>query len=661
MKKLILFLIIFSAVHLSAQERYFVYFKDKGITEQAFKNNRNVLLKNTDLNLSQKAVERRKKKLGDDFITYDDLPLVESYIKKLEELGFQIHSKLRWFNAVSVVPQGSDISVLDKLSFVKTVRKVGVIKYKKTEPGKDEGGNQRINKVQQYNLDYGSSLAQNEFHEIPVVHDVGFNGNSVIIGFLDSGFRWKEHSAFSSLNVLYEYDYVNGDSVTANQEGDNPQQDSHGTSVLSLAAGFHEGELIGPAYQASVMLSKTEDISSETHIEEDNFAEAVQDMEALGADILTASLGYSVFFDDWNYTFEDLDGETTIVTQAYNKAFERGVVTVTSAGNEGNNSDFPHIGAPADAFKVITVGNVNINNQLHSSSSPGPTYDGRLKPEVVAMGVNPYHAVVSGGYSSLGTGTSYSAPVVAGMIAQLLNAYPHLTNEQVRQIVINSGDNIVEPDNFKGYGTLSAKRMLTYPNLEPLGNGSLRLNKMFVDGDLIGNPIIHIKSGNNWVDYQLSENNSIYPFDIPSEMLNDEYTEFYYTFENSSGEISRIPEDKNYLLDPIDLEIGLVSGFDNYPIELEKKFQLLQNYPNPFNMETNIDFVSISDQYAEVKIYNSLGQEIITLFKGTAPHGITRLTWDGTNNSGSEVSSGTYFYTLLINGNLFSKKMILLK
>ena len=152
--------------------------------------------------------------------------------------------------------------------------------------------------------------------DVPIVHSKNINGNEVIIGILDTGFDWKLHNSLKDRNVIAEYDFIFDDSVTANQPGDSPSQDSHGTYVFSIIAGFADSILIGPAYNSSFILAKTEDVRSETHIEEDNYAAALIWMESLGVDITTSSLGYNIFDSGYSYNYSDMDGRTTIVTKA---------------------------------------------------------------------------------------------------------------------------------------------------------------------------------------------------------------------------------------------------------------------------------------------------------------------------------------------------------
>ncbi len=174
---------------------------------------------------------------------------------------------------------------------------------------------------------------------IPAVHDMGITGEGVRIGILDTGFDWENHISLSGRTVIAEYDFVYNDFETANDEFDESfQQHNHGTSVFSIMAGFDEGNLIGPAFNSEFVLAKTEYLPKEIHAEEDNYAAALEWMDSIGVDITSSSLGYSYGFEDYgevSYTYEDMDGKTTIVTKAAELAFDRGIVVITSAGNEG--------------------------------------------------------------------------------------------------------------------------------------------------------------------------------------------------------------------------------------------------------------------------------------------------------------------------------------
>jgi len=662
MKKILIIIALIST--LVAQDKYLIYFKDKGITKQEFEENPK-LFKNASIQLSNKAIERRKKTLGENYITFSDLPLNDTYVSKIEERGIKIVHKLRWFNAVSAYLDNAQLKKISSLEFVDKIDKVRSLNTKRNFS--KSFTSETVAKTTNDTLDYGGSLIQDKLHDIPVVLEAGYNGQGVIIGFLDSGFNWEDHPALDSLDVLYEHDYIQGDEETKNQPGDYPGQDSHGTAVFSIGAGFDNGELIGPAHGASFLLAKTDDIGTETRTDEDNFVAAVEDFEAMGVDIITASLGYSIFdTPEDSYTYADMDGNTTLVAKAYNKAFDLGIVTVNAAGNEGENFDWGyHIISPADAFNVIAVGNVDSTAKRNPSSSRGPTADGRIKPEVVAMGTYNYHALSGGGYSKSGVGTSFSAPLVAGMIGQLLSAYPDLTNRQVRNIVLHSGSNYKNPNNYIGYGLMSAKRALNYPNVLQDQDGKFKINKMFL-GDSVSSSAdiqFHYKiNDGEWASEVLNRNEgNIFPSKFSSSVQENDEITFYYTYQNLAGSAVREPIDNNYYVILADSNVQHTTDVSEFPNELVKDFELRQNYPNPFNPVTTIEFESPTNEFARITVYNILGQKIRELYSGRVVKGLTRLSWNGTNDYGQKVSSGSYIYTVNIAGRNLSKKMIFLK
>ncbi|MBU1678293.1 MAG: S8 family serine peptidase, partial [Bacteroidetes bacterium] len=357
MKKIFFLLLIFLLTDaFFSQSKYFIYFKDKSGEKLEKKSQQYYEVMNT---LSPRSIERRKKHLGEDIISIEDLPVNHNYIQVLEAKGCKIIHELKWLNAVSCYLTDLQKREIVNLNFVKSVESVRKLSVPKFEIS-DEGFN-RLNKIHNTNFDYGPSSAQIQLSDVQLLHNEGINGEGVIIGFLDAGFSYKTHPAFTQLTVLDEYDFVYSDDDVSN-DGDA----SHGTAVLSLAAGFDEGELISPAFKSNYLLAKTEDIRTEKNIEEDNYAAGLEWMEAKGADIVSSSLGYSEFDSlQHSYTYKDMDGKTTVVARASNLAFQKGLVTVTSAGNEGN-WPWRYITSPGDAINVITVGAVNSSNQIAS-------------------------------------------------------------------------------------------------------------------------------------------------------------------------------------------------------------------------------------------------------------------------------------------------------
>lgn len=661
MKNILLILFLFGSIAYSQNlNKYLVYFKDKGIDRSTTLSKSSEEYQIALNSLSQKSIDRRKKVLDEDIISFEDLPVNKDYIQDLELLGAEIIWELKWFNAVSCLITQNEVQQIQKLSFVDKIEKVKTLRYNKKNNDENLLGKVKTASDNSYNLDYGFSLTQNELSDVPAIHDLGFSGEDVLIGLLDAGFAWREHTSLRDAEVIAEYDFVYGDSLT--DDGDA----SHGTAVFSIIGGFDEGWLIGPAYNAKYILAKTENINSETHVEEDNYAAALEWMEALGVDITSSSLGYNEFDEgEESYTYKDMDGKTTIITQASEIAFTKGILTVTSAGNEGNKS-WKYILAPADGFNTLSVGAVNSVNDIAAFSSFGPTYDNRIKPEIVTQGVSCYHAKAYTENYGFGLGTSFAAPIASGIAAQLLSAFPYLKNTQMRRIIMESGDNPEEPDNSRGYGLLSAKRVLEYPNLKEV-NSSYVLNKMFID-EIIGE--------NDSVYVEIYEDSSDYIPVIPMQKENDYYSvvlpiypdstllKISFSIVSSDGKNSYFSQDLyEFFYGSLDI---FRYTFEIPPPEPSEKpiFYVYQNYKNPFitNISSNTTIKVEIPKPSDIKleIYDILGREVKTIFYDNKPVGEHYLIWNGNDNYGSRVSSGVYIYRVTISGNSAARKMILL-
>jgi serine protease AprX len=651
------FIILLLSLYSFPQNKYMIYFKDKGINPGQTLSKTSALYKGALSNLTERAIERRKKLLGDEIISYEDLPIRNKYIDILNSLGVKIVHKLTWFNAVSAYIDDSQLTTIRELPFVVKVEPVKVMKFKRNMI--EQSGLEKSNDASE--LNYGSSFTQLNLMDVPIVHSKGFIGEGVIIGLLDTGFRWRDHESLINADVIAEYDFIFDDSITANQPEDTPSQDSHGTSVFSEVGGFKDSTLIGASYGSSFILAKTEDIRSETHVEEDNYAAALIWMENYGVDITSSSLGYSEFdTSTYSYTYEDMNGETTIVTKACELAFSKGVVTITAAGNEGNTS-WHYITAPGDGFNTITVGAVYSSNKVTSFSSRGPTYDGRIKPDILAQGSGVF-AVSASGFTRYNTGfagTSAAAPLACGVVGLLLSAHPYLTNVQVRDILLRTADNFSSPDNNRGYGLVSAAKAINYPNVQ-IDNSNNIIHKIFINDYAVDPTTVEINysvDGPDYVQQNMSfEGTFKYNFVLPT--FNDgDSVEFYFTYSDSSGTNYREPSDRNYMFTYGGKFVTLTPEINNVPTS----YVLSQNYPNPFNGQTKINFVSSGKQSAELIVYDILGQKIRILFNSVPGVGLNTISWDGKNEDGLGVSSGVYYYVLKIGDDYFSKKMVLLK
>lgn len=308
---------------------------------------------------------------------------------------------------------------------------------------------------------YGPSKAQLDRINVWPLHAMGFDASGVRLGILDAGFRWRTATSLKTRRVVSEYDYVFHDSITSNQSGDDPGQDNHGTATFSTAAGYAPDSLVGPAFNATIYLAKTEDVRSEHHIEEDNYAAALEDMERAGVDITSSSLGYFTFdAPDTSYSLADLNGRTTTVARAAQRAQRLGVLVVTAMGNNGTDTLNPYVESPADADSILSVGALNPDNTLAGFSARGPTSDGRLKPEICAPGVDVWTQAVDrtkfGGTFQFDAGTSFATPLVAGACCLIKQAHPEATAQQIRSAIMKTGSNAFVPDTAMGWGRINA-------------------------------------------------------------------------------------------------------------------------------------------------------------------------------------------------------------
>ena len=381
-----------------------------------------------------------------------DSNIKEEYIKELEAVGAEIKNQSRWLNAVSLVVDINQIELIQKLPFVKKIEPVRQHKKKKATQSVDDQA--LVNR----DIDYGLSSNQIEQINCRIPHIAGYFGQGVRVLYIDTGFELN-HEAYDSLNLIGQYDFINNDQNAANETDQEilENQDDHGTLCLSVMAGYAPGSLIGPAFKSEYLLAKTEIMAEEIQQEEDNYIAALEWGESLGADIACASLGYL----DW-YSYEDLDGNTAATTKAIDIASELGVLCVNSAGNEGNDPWY-HIITPADADSVLSVGAVDANDVIANFSSRGPTFDGRIKPEVCARGVSTYcvRSNTENIYRNA-SGTSFSAPLAAGAAAVIMSANPEWTNMQVREAIMMTASQFNSPDNDYGHGILNTWAAINY-------------------------------------------------------------------------------------------------------------------------------------------------------------------------------------------------------
>jgi subtilisin family serine protease len=438
-----------------------VYFRDKGagpVTRPA--------------PLSARALGRRARRAPAARRTaYEDRALAVEYVERVAARVTRVRHALRWFNAISVEATAGQVQALTALPFVERLDLV------RREPRVDEpvaaidSRRERAVRPRAAALDYGSGFDQVAQLKVPELHERGLTGEGVVVALFDSGFPNLDHEALAAMNVVAQRDFVRQvDTVRSSTH-------MHGLATLSVIGGFRPGELIGPAFGASYILAVTEDDRSERPIEEDNWAAAAEWAEAMGVDIISSSLGYSVFDRPFpSYSDRDMDGATAVTTRAAFMAAARGVVVVNSAGNGGLHPTRNTLVAPADGLYVLAAGGVDRAGIRSTFSSVGPTADGRIKPDVAALGtavkIATTATTASYGFAS---GTSFSCPLIAGVAALVLQANPTFIIDDVLLALRATASQRAAPDNLLGWGIVDASAAVAFqPPPAPSGGFNVR-------------------------------------------------------------------------------------------------------------------------------------------------------------------------------------------
>ncbi|MFN9302175.1 MAG: S8 family peptidase [Candidatus Kapaibacterium sp.] len=448
------------------------------------------LYQSTLLLHSDRSIQRRLKVRKEaELFTIEDAPIYAPYIQQITSLkGVQKLLEIRWQNYIVIRCDSATAQTVGALQFVKKIERTSV----RFSPRSTAGTYTTFplaptnfpSIVSQENcgsIRYGTSFNQLEMLGIPEFHALGMMGQNTLTAFFDTGFRWKSHVSLTAAQIVDEYDFIQNDSITANQENDVPAQDDHGSIVLSTVAGFQQDSLIGAAPFASFLLAKTEDLPTETRLEEENYAAAVEWAELRGADIISSSLGYSRMDNtDESYTYEDMNGSLPIVSRAVNDAVKRGVLCLTAAGNSGAGERDSTIGSPGDADSVITVAGVIPNGvNVVGFSSRGPTASKVPKPDLAAQ-ASEVVMMRTGESSGIrrGAGTSFATPLTAGFATLLLSQFPEIAPWEAKKAMFASAekhDSI--PHKVLGYGVPKLKKamlalgpVISHISSYPVGN-----------------------------------------------------------------------------------------------------------------------------------------------------------------------------------------------
>jgi len=421
------------------------------------KNNSPYSIDNPSAYLSERALAKRER--FNIAITEQDFPVNPQYIQQILAVDTNIETLCvsKWMNTVTIYcPDSTKLSQISELPFVTGY--IPVANYYKIETDSlpdDLGKSQNTivsSKVGDFPVpyDYGYGAAQIAIHNGHLLHNEGFRGDGMLIAVFDAGWNGVDTSIyfrplFENGQIIGTRDLIPGrDNVFVGH--------SHGTIVTSTMAMQADGVLVGTAPEASYFFIRSENPVSEQLIEEDFWAQAAEIADSLGADVINSSLGYTTFpdFPQGDFTYEDVDGVTSIASRAATILGQKGVVVCISAGNEGL-TEWHHIGHPCDAFDVLAVGAADTAGNIAAFSSRGPSYDGRVKPDITSVGVNT-SCIWPGDYPGWADGTSLAGPVAAGLCACLWQSLPNKSSQEIMQIIRESSSCYANPNDSLGYG-----------------------------------------------------------------------------------------------------------------------------------------------------------------------------------------------------------------
>ena len=393
--------------------------------------------------LSERALARRNRQHLP--VDETDLPVSQAYVKELLGTGARLVTTSKWNN--TVVLEVKDTLLMDKvasMSFVTQVKKVWT--QPDSIPPRNKNRKKEVtNDVKKSNIFYGKAFQQIHIHGGDSLHAAGFAGKGMHVAIIDAGFYNADKiKFFKKLDLLGTRDFVNPDS-------DIYEENSHGMMVLSCMAANKKDVFVGTAPEASYWLLRSEDNDTEQPVEEDYWAAAIEFADSVGVDVVNTSLGYYNFDEGYApYRYRDLDGHTSLMSHSASMASDKGIVVVCSAGNSGADS-WKKVTPPGDAENVLVVGALTKKLINAEFSSIGNTTDGRIKPDVMAIGAP---SAVSGtdGTVSRANGTSFASPTMCGVVVCFWQSCPWLTAKEVVKAVQQAGDRADFPDNIFGYG-----------------------------------------------------------------------------------------------------------------------------------------------------------------------------------------------------------------
>jgi serine protease AprX len=605
--------------------------------------------------LSQRAIDRRTR--YNIPIDENDLPVNHAYLDSIAMAGnVTVLNVSKWFNQVCI--KTTDAAALAKINAFSFVIKASPVAARPApltlvpvnkqlnadmpvplnpslqKPANPAGSNY-------YN--YGNAYQQIHLHNTDFLHNRGFRGNGLQMAITDAGFlNYNTLPTFDSVRnnnqILGTWDFA------ANKESVSEEY-VHGMKCFSTIAANIPGKFVGSAPAASFYLYRTEDVASEYPVEEQNWVAAAERADSIGVDIISVSLGY-YYFDNssFNYSYADMDGNTTLIARGVNMASQKGMMMVTAAGNEGNNA-WHYISTPGDSEKALTVGAVNIYQQPASFSSYGPASDGQIKPDVAAVGANAVVANEINGQPEYGNGTSYASPIMAGITACLWQAFPEVDNSTLINVLHQSSDRSNNPDNRTGYGIPDVKKAFV-----------LLLKKLYSQQAVINQNCVTQYSWsaktaadiNFIVERKLPTDAAYIPLD--TQTVNSSFSKQSFTFSDDLKTLNpgiavqyrikmNIAADTSFYLDSA--TVNFAGG-----CTVQDKITLA---PNPVVNELKVNVSQNGSYHVSVLLHNASGQLVYTLINQPVDQIKTFIV------PMKQMSRGVYYLTLLIDGK---KKLI---
>jgi serine protease AprX len=654
MKKCFIFLtcalVLFTTAGKAQYSKYIIRLKDKGSSPYT--------LGNPAAYLSPRALQRRT--AFSIAIDSADMPVTPRYIDSIRSSGTVIIlNTSKWLNQVAI--QTTDAAALAKInSFpfvlgtaplapsVKETTDNDFIPINKKKEAPDEpiptGASGTQNTAADY-YNYGVSYNQVHLHNGEFLHNHGFRGEGMQMAVMDAGFlNYLTIPTFDSIRtnnqVLGTWDFVTGStSVT--------EDDAHGTYCLSTIAANMPGTFMGTAPKTAFYLYRTEDAFSEYPIEEQNWAAAAERVDSMGVAISSTSLGYTTFdAAQFNHTYADMNGNTTIIARAADMAAKKGMLVIVAAGNDGNNA-WRYVGTPADADSALAVGAVSAGGIIGSFSSYGPSSDGQVKPAVAAVGVNAVVASTSNGQPLFGSGTSFACPNMAGLATCLWQAFPEVNNMSIINTLQQAASRFTNPDTRTGYGIPDMKKAFV-----------LLLKKLYTQQRSINECTVSLDFGVK-TDASIK---LILERKLPAEAAYSPIKTFTGTGNFSLQQLKYTDVLSNTPTGTVQYRTQIVIGTDttfyadslsvNYAQQCAANENSITINPNPFSGYLNIALARTTVANAVLVLQNAAGQRIYTT-SWQLPVGNTLKTIPV-----QQLSKGIYFATVYIEGKKAITKKI---